>query len=160
MPEPTKTASAPSCMTSEASAGVAMPPAQNSGTGRRPGLGDLLDEVDRRLEALGPPVALGGIGRRELPDVTEDRPQVADGLDDVAGAGLALRADHRRALGDPPERLAEVGGAADERHGEGPLVDVVRLVGRREHLALVDVVDAERLRGSAPRRSGRSAPSP
>ena len=26
-----------------------------------------------------------------------------------------------------------------------PLVDVVRLVGRREHLALVDVVDAERL---------------
>ena len=30
-------------------------------------------------------------------------------------------------------------------HGEGPLVDVVGLVGRREHLALVDVVDAERL---------------
>ena len=36
MPEPTKTASAPSCITSDASAGVAMPPAQNSGTGRRP----------------------------------------------------------------------------------------------------------------------------
>ena len=36
MPEPTKTASAPSCMTSDASAGVAMPPAQNSGTGSLP----------------------------------------------------------------------------------------------------------------------------
>ena len=69
---------------------------------------------------------------------------MAHGLDDVAGAGLALRADHARALGDAPQRLAEVGRAAHERNGERPLVDVVRLVGRREHLALVDVVDAER----------------
>ena len=30
-------------------------------------------------------------------------------------------------------------------HREGPLVDVVRLVGRGQHLGLVDVVDAERL---------------
>ena len=66
-------------------------------------------------------------------------------VDDVAGAGLALRADHRRALGDPPQRLAEVRAAADERHGELPLVDVVLEVGRRQHLGLVDVVDLERL---------------
>ena len=71
--------------------------------------------------------------------------EVAHGLDDVAGAGLALRADHGRALADAAQRLAEVGGAAHERHGEGPLVDVVGLVGRRQHLGLVDVVDAERL---------------
>ena len=71
--------------------------------------------------------------------------EVAHGLDDVAGAGLALRTDHARTLGDPPQRLAEVGRAADERHGERPLVDVMGLVGRGEHLALVDVVDAERL---------------
>ena len=70
---------------------------------------------------------------------------MADRLDDVAGAGLALGADHARALGDAPQRLAEVGGTAHERHGERPLVDVVRLVGRGEHLGLVDVVDAERL---------------
>ena len=56
-----------------------------------------------------------------------------------------LRADHARALADAPQRLAEVGGAADERHGERELVDVVRLVGRREHFALVDEVDTERL---------------
>src|ERR1035438_3367276 len=36
MPEPTKRASAPSCSTSEASAGVEMPPAQKSGTGSLP----------------------------------------------------------------------------------------------------------------------------
>src|SRR3954454_12650346 len=36
MPEPTKTDSAPSCIISDASAGVAMPPALNSGTGSLP----------------------------------------------------------------------------------------------------------------------------
>ena len=36
MPLPTNTACAPSCITSAASAGVAMPPAQNSGTGSSP----------------------------------------------------------------------------------------------------------------------------
>ena len=39
----------------------------------------------------------------------------------------------------------EVRGAADERHRELPLVDVVGVVGRGEHLGLVDVVDAEAL---------------
>jgi hypothetical protein len=45
----------------------------------------------------------------------------------------------------PPQRLAEVGGAAHERHGERELVDVMGLVGRASALALVDEVDAERL---------------
>ena len=36
MPEPTNTPSAPSCIISAASAGVAMPPAVNVTTGRRP----------------------------------------------------------------------------------------------------------------------------
>ena len=66
-------------------------------------------------------------------------------LDDVARPGLALRSDQSRALAYPPQRLAEVGGAADEGHLECPLVDVVLLVGWREHLALVDVVHAEGL---------------
>ena len=70
---------------------------------------------------------------------------MADRLLDVPGAGLALGADHGGALRDAPQRLAEVGGAAHERDGERPLVDVVGLVGRGEHLALVDVVDAEGL---------------
>ena len=53
MPEPTKTASAPSCITSEASAGVAMPPAQNSGDGQLAVLGDAAHEVERRAVLLG-----------------------------------------------------------------------------------------------------------
>src|SRR5438132_1045551 len=36
MPDPTKTASAPSCITSDASAGVAIPPAEKFGTGSLP----------------------------------------------------------------------------------------------------------------------------
>jgi hypothetical protein len=44
-----------------------------------------------------------------------------------------------------PSVIAEVGGPADEGHGELPLVDVVRLVGRREHLGLVDVVHPDGL---------------
>ena len=59
--------------------------------------------------------------------------------------GLALRPDHRRALGDAPQGLAEIRAAADERHGEQPLVDVVGEIGRRQHLGFVDVVDLEGL---------------
>ena len=68
-----------------------------------------------------------------------------DRVDDVAGAGLALGADHRGALADAAQRLAEVGRAAHERGLERPLVDVVDGVGRGQHLGLVDVVDLERL---------------
>ena len=42
MPDPTNTDSAPSCMTSEASAGVAMPPAEKFGTGNFPSLATIL----------------------------------------------------------------------------------------------------------------------
>ena len=56
------------------------------------------------------------------PDVIPQRAHVAHGLDDVAGAGLALRADHRRALADAPQRLAQVAAAAHERHLEACLL--------------------------------------
>ena len=46
---------------------------------------------------------------------------------------------------DAPQRLSEVPGAADEGDAEGVLVDVVRLVRGREHLALVNVVCPEGL---------------
>ena len=81
----------------------------------------------------------------QAPDLAADRPQVADRLDDVAGARLALGADHRRTFGDPPQRLAEVRRPANERDLETPLVDVIGLVGGRQHLRLVDVVDLQGL---------------
>ena len=70
---------------------------------------------------------------------------MAHRLDDIPGPGLALGADHRRTLADPPQGLAQVAAAADERHPELVLVDVVLLVGRRQHLGLVDEVDLELL---------------
>ena len=59
--------------------------------------------------------------------------------------GLPLGADHRSPLGDPPQRLAQVAAPAHEGDAEVVLVDVVHVVGGRQHLGLVDVVDAERL---------------
>ena len=113
---------------------------------RKPAVGgDAANELERGAELLGGGRQLVGLERRQPADLARDRAQVADRLDDVAGAGLALGADHRRALADPAQRLAEVGRAAHERHLERPLVDVVGLVGGRQHLGLVDVVDLERL---------------
>ena len=59
---------------------------------------------DPRTSSSGAPSSFAAVGsspRRaiaEPADLAEDRAQVADRLDDVAGAGLALGADHRRAL--------------------------------------------------------------
>ena len=70
---------------------------------------------------------------------------MGDGLYNVARARLALGADHARALCDAAERFAQITCAADERHVELGLVDVVNVVGRGEDLALVDIVDLDRL---------------
>ena len=78
-------------------------------------------------------------------------PQMSHRLDDVAAARFALGADHRRTFTDAPQRLAEIACAADEGHAEVVLVDVVLVVGGRQHLALVDEVDAHGLENRAPR---------
>ena len=145
MPEPTKTPSTPSCIIKRASAGVAMPPAAKLTTGRRARPGDLDDQIVGRAQVLGLGHQLFFAQRGQLADLVQHRARVADSLDDVAGAGLALGADHGRAFADAAQRLAQVAAAADKRHLEVVLVDVVRLVGRRQHFALVDVVDADRL---------------
>jgi hypothetical protein len=94
---------------------------------------------------LGGPGQLLRAQRAEPLDPAGDLAQVADGLDDVAGPGLSLRADHRRALPDPPQRFAETRRTTHERDLEGVLVDVVLLVGGGQNLRLVDVVDLQRL---------------
>ena len=107
--------------------------------------GHLAHQLERSLELLGRGWELHAVEGGQPPDLAGDQPDVAHGLDHVAGASLALGPDHGRALGDPPQGLAQVGGAAHERHLEVVLVDVVRLVRGGEHLGLVDVVDVERL---------------
>src|SRR5260221_3287717 len=81
----------------------------------------------------------------EALDPGDNLAHVAHRLNHVAGACLALGADHRRPLADPPKRLTKVGGAADEGNLESKLVDVVALVGRGQHLGLVDEVAVKRL---------------
>lgn len=78
-------------------------------------------------------------------NVLADLAHVLDGLDNVAGAGLALGPDHGGALGDAAQGLGEVPAAADKGGLEAVLLDVVLVVGGGQDLALVNVVDAERL---------------
>ena len=91
-------------------------PAEKLTTGRRPSAGHLRDQL---VAARGGPwprrAAPRARGRAQAGDAGADGAHVAHGLDHVAGAGLALGADHRRALGHAPQRLAQVGGAAHER---------------------------------------------
>ena len=128
--------------------------------GQPPVLGDPAHELVRRPQLLRRGVQLLVAQRLQPADLAEDRAHVGDRVDDVARAGLALRADHRRALGDAPQRLAEVRRAADERDREGLLVDVV-LRRRRASAPRTRRCSRPRApRGSAPRRSGRSGTSP
>ena len=120
-----------------------MPPAEKLGTGSLPELGDHADEFVGRAVLLGGVVEFLVAEDGEGLDLADDLAHVLYGVDDVAGAGLALGADHGCALGDAAEGLAEVARAADEGRGEGVLVDVVGLVGGGEDFGLVDEVDAE-----------------
>src|SRR6266852_8061611 len=72
-----------------------------------------------------------------------DLTNVFHGVDNVSGPGFALGADHAGAFGDPAQSFAEVTRAANERDGEGVLVDVVGFVGWGEDFGFVDVIDAE-----------------
>ena len=83
---------------------------------------------------------------RQLGDLGADLAHVSGGVGNVAGSGLALGTDHGSALVDATQCLTEVGGTADEGNLEGPLVDVVLVVGRGQDLGLVDVVDTEGLK--------------
>ncbi|PUZ68123.1 hypothetical protein GQ55_2G000300 [Panicum hallii var. hallii] len=105
----------------------------------------LHDEVVRRGDALGVGEDLVVVHVAERADVAHDGADVAHGLDDVARAGLPLGADHGGALADAAQRLPEVAAAAHEGDAEVVLVDVVRVVGERQHLALVHVVHADGL---------------
>ena len=71
---------------------------------------------------------------------------VRHGLNNVARARLALGANHGSALGDAAKSLAQIACAAYERHSELRLVDVVHVIGGRQHLGFVDVVDVDCLK--------------
>lgn len=68
---------------------------------------------------------------------------MAHSLDDVAGAGFALCADHGCTFSDAAQGFAEAAAAADEGDLEVVLADVVDCVGGGKDFRLVDVVYAE-----------------
>lgn len=80
-----------------------------------------------------------------LGNVPVDSLHVADSLDNVTGAGFALGPDHGSALGNTAQGLAQVTAAADKGHAKGALLDVALVVGGRQDLGLVNVVDAQGL---------------
>src|SRR5438105_9492678 len=67
------------------------------------------------------------------------------GMHHIAGAGLALGADHGRAFAGAPQRLAQIARPANERNGEGMLIDVVGFIGGGEHFGFVNVIHAQLL---------------
>ena len=64
-------------------------------------------------------------------------------LHNVARTRLALCAYHGSTLAYAAERFAKIFSAAYERHFKLSLVDMVNVVGGREHLRFVDVVDLD-----------------
>ncbi len=98
IPEPTKTPSAPR-RHHQRRVGRGGDPAGGEHHDRELALlGHVADEVERRLQLLGGRRQLHRVERGQTADLATDRAQVANRLDDVARAGLALRADHGRAL--------------------------------------------------------------
>ena len=122
---------------------MAIPPAREIGDGELAGFGDHLDQFVGRAVLFGFGVEFFFAEDGEDFHLLHDLADVLDGVDYVAGAGLALGADHGRAFGDAAQGFSEIARAADEWDVEGVLVDMVSFVGGREHFGFVDVVDAE-----------------
>ena len=124
-------------------------------------LGYVLDQLKRRLMVLGGREQLVLRHDGELLHLLLDGTHVTHGLDNVARPGFALGANHRRAFANTPQRLTQISRTANEGNFlEGALVDVVRLIGRGEHFALVDVVDTERFENPTFHESDRCGLSP
>mmetsp|Transcript_10201 Transcript_10201/g.11372 ORF Transcript_10201/g.11372 Transcript_10201/m.11372 type:complete len:256 (+) Transcript_10201:127-894(+) len=103
----------------------------------------LLQEVQRSTHLLGQREQLVVIHGLQLSDLLMKGPDVPDGLDYVASACLALRADHAGALGNPAQGLTKISATANKGHLKLVLVHMVVLISHRQNLALVDAIDAE-----------------
>ena len=146
MPQPTKTPSAPSCITSAASAGVLMPPATKLTTGSLPVGGDVAGRA--RTAPGGPwrrrtarPRACAC--RRRISLRTSRSWRTASTMLPVPASPLV------RIIAAPSLIRRSASPRFRQPHTNGTLNACLsmwlRLVGRGQDLGLVDVVDAERL---------------
>ena len=67
------------------------------------------------------------------------------GLHHVASTRFAFRPNHRCTFDNAPQGFAQILCTADERYIETGLVNVINIVCRRKHLALVDIIDLDSL---------------
>lgn len=105
-------------------------------------LGSLLQQLIRGRDILSQDTQLGIRHVAGMGDLSIEGSHVADGFNHVAGAGLALCADHGGAFADTAEGFAEVAAAADEGALEGVLFNVVGVVRGGEDFGLVNVIYA------------------
>ena len=146
MPEPTNTPSAPSCIISAASAGVAMPPAENSDHGQPAVLGHVAHQVERRLEVLGGGGQLGLVERaprRRISPPIERMWRTASTTLPVPASPLV------RIIAAPSAMRRSASPRLVAPHTNGTLNAHLSMwwasSAGREHLGLVDVVHLERL---------------
>ena len=66
-------------------------------------------------------------------------------LHNVTGTGLAFGTDHRCTLVDTAQCFAQILGTADKRYVKLGFIDMVNIISRRKHLALVDIVNLQSL---------------
>ena len=116
---------------------------QNDGKGT--GTGDLSNEIVGGLQLLCRDVEFIVEHGGQPTDFVEDSTHVRDGVRDVSGARLTFGAHHRSAFRDTTQGLTEVGGTAHEGDRELPLIDVVGIIGRGQHLRLINKVHPEGL---------------
>merc|ERR1719433_1253724 len=105
----------------------------------------LLQEIQRRADLLRQCENLVVIHGLEAPDLAMQGADVTDCLDHIAGACLALGADHAGSLGNAAQGLAKVAAAADKWHLEFVFVHVIALVCDGEDLALINAIHTELL---------------
>ncbi|BBG31019.1 GTP cyclohydrolase II [Zymobacter palmae] len=97
----------------------------------------------RHLQLLGRHVQLIFAHGGQAANVTAHRTHVLNGVYHVTGTRFPFGADHSGAFGNAAQCFAQVARTADERRGEFMLVDMVDLIGHRQHFTFVDEVDAQ-----------------
>ena len=141
IPEPTNTASAPSCIARAASAGVAIPPAQNR-NGRRP-VSEVLARAEWRLKLLRPIEELGRVSPTNTTNIPkiERRWRTASTIFPVP----ALPFDGSWPPSEMRRTLHQGLLLTYERDIKFVLINVVGFIGGSEHFRLVDEVNTEAL---------------
>ena len=127
MPEPTKTPSTPNCIIKRRIGGGGHAAGGKVDHRHASQVAGFQHQLVRGADLFGKSHHLFFGHVLQAADLTQNRAGMAHSFHHIAGAGLALGADHRRAFADPAQRFAQVAAAANKRHFEVVLVDMVLL---------------------------------